>query len=402
MPRLPIPLRPAVLAATCLSLLALAGLTAAQGGPGVECDRLAASPNDPEFAEAGVEQTAIDGPAAREACRAAHEAMPGEPRYAFQLARAEQKLDNYKEAREHFSAAAKQGYPLAEVGLGILFDYGLGVDQDYSEAITHYKAAADAGIGVGLYNLAGFHLDGYGTRKDPARAAELYRKAMEAGYTNAAGGLANSLHEVWKDGDDPKPVVDAYIAAADRSIAFAHTVLGHFYRDGSFGLPVDPLAAMSHYHEGMQLGDDWATLYLSQMLAFSGSWRPENLKEAESMMRTLTVSENEVLKAQAMSELSNILAARGEMKEAASLVDAALSLEPDNSVVLSAHARLLAQSLEFEAADRVLTRAIEIDPDWAPLYRQRAQVQEKLGDEAEAISLRSKAGGASMGRIFLR
>ncbi|MAY60576.1 MAG: hypothetical protein CML29_00030 [Rhizobiales bacterium] len=103
-----------------------------------------------------------------------------------------------------------------------------------------------------------------------------------------------------------------------------------------------------------------------------------------------------------MAELSDILAARGEMKEAASLVDAALNLAPDNSVVLSAHARLLAQSLEFEAADKVLLQAIEADPDWAPLYRQRAQVQEKLGDEAEAMSLRTKAGGAAMGRIFLR
>ncbi|MAY60575.1 MAG: hypothetical protein CML29_00025 [Rhizobiales bacterium] len=289
MPRFSLSLRPIILAATGTALLALAGLTAAQGGPGAECDLLAASPNDPDFAEAGVNQTDIDGPAARDACRAAHEAIPGEPRYTFQLARAEQKLENYGEARKLFAAAAEQGYPLAEVGLGILFDYGLGVEQDYPKAIAHYKAAADAGIGVGLYNLAGFHLDGYGTRKDPTRAAELYRKAMQAGYADAAGGLANALHDAWKDGDDPKPVVDAYIAAADRSIAFAHTVLGHFYRDGSFGLPVDPLAAMSHYHEAMQLGDDWATLYLSRMLAFSGSWRPENLqgsrKHAENTHR---------------------------------------------------------------------------------------------------------------------
>lgn len=402
MHRFSFPLRPTILAATGTVLFALAGLTAAQGGPGAECDRLAASSNDPEFAEAGVEQTRIDGPAARDACRAAHEAMPGQPRYSFQLARAEQQLENYGEARKLFAAAAERGYPLAEVGLGILFDYGLGVKQDYAQALAHYKVAADAGIGVGLYNLAGFHLDGHGTRKDAVKAAELYQKAMEAGYANAAGGLATALHDAWKDGDDPKPVVDAYIAAADRSIAFAHTVLGHFYRDGSFGLPVDPLAAMSHYHEGMKLGDDWATLYLSQMLTFSASWRSENTEEAEGLLRKLVSGEDGPIKAQAMAGLADILATRGEMNEAASLVETALGLEPENSIVLSAHARLLAQSLELEAADKVLAEAIELDPDWAPLYAQRAQVQEKLGDEAEAVSLRFQADQATMGRIFLR
>ncbi len=400
-----IPIRATLTTLACMLLVTVAGFSVAQTDAGAECDRLAGSPNDPAIGSAGVEHMAIDAAPAREACRAALEAKPDDPRYAFQLGRAEQRLENFAEARRLFEQASESGYKLADVALGILYEHGLGVDADLNKARESYMAAADAGIGVGLNNLAGFYLDGVSVPADPVRAAELYRQAVAAGYAGAAGGLASALHEAWKEGDDPKEVVSAYLKAADRNIGFAHTVLGHFYRDGSFGLPVDPLAAMSHYHEGMQMGDNWATYYLAQMLAFSGAWRPENLAEAETMLRKLTEGtdlEDGPLKAQAIAELGWLLAARGDTKEAASLIDAALAMEPDNSAVLAAHADLLARALDFEGADRALAEAIEGDPEWAPYIAQRAKVQDKLGDKAEADVLRTKAGEAEFGRLLLR
>lgn len=397
------PFRTTLTGIACVFLLTIAGFSAAQSDVGAECDRLAGSPNDPVIGSAGVEHMTIDAAAAREACKAAIEARPDEPRYAFQLGRAEQRLDNFAEARRLFEQASEGGYKLADVALGILYEHGLGVDADVNKARESYKVAADAGIGVGLNNLAGFYLDGVSVAADPVRAAALYRQAMAAGYAGAAGGLASALHEAWKKGDDPKEVVSAYLKAADSNIGFAHTVLGHFYRDGSFGLPVDPLAAMSHYHEGMQMGDAWGAYYLAQMLAFSGSWRPENLTEAESMLNKLTEAEEDgPLKAQAMAELGRLYAGRGDMKEAASLIDRALAMEPDNSAVLAAHAELLARALDFEGADAALAEAIEGDPDWAPYLAQRAQLQDKLGDKAEADVLRTKAGEAEFGRLLLR
>jgi uncharacterized protein len=402
-PRSTIPIRVAIAGGACIALLTVAGLSVAQSGVGAECDRLAASPNDRMFGATGVEHMAIDAVPAREACRAAREAKPDEPRYAFQLGRAEQRLDNFSDARQLFEEASKGGYKLADVALGILYEHGLGVDTDVSKALDHYKVAADAGIGVGLNNLAGFYLDGVAAPADPVRAAELYRQAVAAGYTAAAGGLASALHDAWKEGDDPKEVVNAYIQAADHDIGYAHTVLGHFYRDGSFGLPVDPLAAMSHYREGMQLGDDWGSYYLAQMLAFSGPRRSENLAEAEALLRRLKeVEERGAMKAQAMAELGRLLASRGDLKDAAALIDNALAMEPENSAVLAAHARLLARALDFEGADRALAEAIEGDPDWAPYLAQRAEVQEKLGDKAEATGLRLKASEAAAGQVFLR
>ncbi|OCW57059.1 hypothetical protein AWJ14_07870 [Hoeflea olei] len=380
--------------------LVFVGMSIANDESGAACDRLAGSPNDPRFGPAGIPQLEIDGAAALDACRKAYADAPDEPRFAFQLARAEQGTGDYQAARHHFAEAAGNGYPLAEVGLGMLFDQGLGGGQDLAIARKHYEAAAERGVGVGIHNLAWLYLDGAGVTKDPGQAAALFRKAIEAGYRPAAGGLAEALHEGWQAGDDPAPVVKAYLDAADGGIGFAHTVLGHFYRDGSLGLPVDLVAASGHYRAGMALGDNWSGLYLAQILAFADRENRLN-SEPETILRRLVSTEQGSLKAQAMASLAALLTRRGEMLEAATLVEEAQAIAPSDSTVLSSQAGLLALALQFDEADQLLARAIEQDPDWAPFHAQRADLQLKLGDKAMAARLRESATAAQAGRVFL-
>ncbi|MCO6187925.1 hypothetical protein [Rhizobium sp. L1K21] len=378
-------------------ILVFVGVSIASDESRAACDRLAASPNDPLFGSKGVEQLDIKGAAALDACRKAYEGAPDEPRFAFQLARAEQRLEDYDAARVHFSEAAKNGYPLAEVGLGILFERGLGVGQNLEEARRHYELAAEQGVGVGLFNLAGFYLDGVGVPENPVRAAELYRQAIDAGYEKAAGGLAEALQHAWREGDDPAPVVEAYVKAADAGIGFAHRILGHFYRDGAFGLPVDPAAATAHYRIGWELSDDWSGLYFAQILVSKNDQKTEAVR----ILRSLIESEPGMLKARAMALLSDIMRRRGDLQEAAALVEDALEIAPKDSAVLSSQAELLVLAFQLEEADQLLAEAIEQDPEWAPLHLQRASLQTKLGDKDAAAASLDRAAKAEAGRLFL-
>ena len=49
------------------------------------------------------------------------------------------------EAVKWVRRAAEQGYPQAQVKLGVMYEYGLGVPKDMDEARKWYRKAADQG-----------------------------------------------------------------------------------------------------------------------------------------------------------------------------------------------------------------------------------------------------------------
>ena len=69
--------------------------------------------------------------------------------------------------------AAKQGHVEAQVGLGLLYYHGLGVDKDYAEAMRWYRLAAEQGhhnaqVQLGVMYYYGVHY--YGLPSDYVRA----------------------------------------------------------------------------------------------------------------------------------------------------------------------------------------------------------------------------------------
>lgn len=159
--------------------------------PVQECDRLAASPNDPNRKAEGVDFENIR-PEAVAACRQAVERYPKALRFTYQLGRAQYAGKNFADAVWLFRKAADAGHAGAIYSLGLAYADGKGVMQDFDEAVRLYCKAADAGHVNAIYTLGLAYADGKGVTQDFAEAVRHYRKAADAGQAGAMYGLGRA------------------------------------------------------------------------------------------------------------------------------------------------------------------------------------------------------------------
>jgi uncharacterized caspase-like protein len=117
-------------------------------GLGAECDRLAASPTDGRKPAnvAGVAQARLQPQAAAAiaACEKAVELNPAEPRYLYQLARAQQVTDA-KKAFAMYRRLEAVGYPAAFDNLGALYANGRGGERSSAKALAAFKRGMELG-----------------------------------------------------------------------------------------------------------------------------------------------------------------------------------------------------------------------------------------------------------------
>jgi TPR repeat protein len=84
---------------------------------------------------------------------------------------------------------ADQGEANVQVGIGVLYNGGLGVTQDYAEAMLWYKKAADQGNSTTQFNI-GLHCEnGQGVKQDNAQAKLWYQKAAKQGDKDSEAAL---------------------------------------------------------------------------------------------------------------------------------------------------------------------------------------------------------------------
>jgi TPR repeat protein len=260
-----------------------------------DCDRLAASPLDPQRPN-GVEGIAfdhIDIVPALAACNDAVSKYPDVARFLFQSGRVAEAQQDYAEARRWYEKAAAAGNAAAMTNLGWLYDNGQGVPQDYVAARHWYEKAAAAGGAQGMVNLGLLYDNGQGVPQDYAAARRWYEKAAAAGEARGMidlGLLYEAGHGVPQDdaaarrwyekagatGDAeamnelglfyhfgivvPKDLIAArswYEKAAAGGNADAMTELGDLYRDGQ-GVPQDYAVARRWYEKAVAAGDTTA------------------------------------------------------------------------------------------------------------------------------------------------
>lgn len=126
-----------------------------------ECDELASHPDDPEAVAPGLRRPEMDLPAAVEACRAAVEADPDNPRLNYQLARAYGYSGMHEAGQPYRDAALAAGYPqsLFVVGYIRLIDWdGRGAEPCYGGELI--RRSAEAGRFAGLVGFPHYALSG--------------------------------------------------------------------------------------------------------------------------------------------------------------------------------------------------------------------------------------------------
>ena len=115
----------------------------AQNAPVTDCDKLAASPDDPQRKAPGVALSKIKPKMAIPACETAVGKFPNDARFNFQLGRAYSRAKNYQTAVEHYKKSAEQDYLSAQFNLGTMYYNGHGTAKDYVRAYMWFSLSGE-------------------------------------------------------------------------------------------------------------------------------------------------------------------------------------------------------------------------------------------------------------------
>ncbi|MEQ1403907.1 tetratricopeptide repeat protein [Neorhizobium sp. Rsf11] len=225
-----------------------------------ECDRLAGSPYDQqrnsEFAPVGIDD--IEGSAVN-ACRMAYDAT-GNPRFAYQLGRAFNKIQQPDHAMSAYNAAVQAGYPAAKVNFGML----MGRLGDEQAEFQLYQEAALSGNVLGAYNLGVAYRDGLGTKPDVSKALQWFEKAAAEGDDTAAFNIGTIYDEGQLVPQDDQMAIAWYDLAAQRGNTDAMVNLGLMYEAGE-GIAADAKKAAEMYRQAGEAGDLFGAYKFLQM-----------------------------------------------------------------------------------------------------------------------------------------
>jgi TPR repeat protein len=216
------------------------------------CDQLAASDTDrarpPEVP--GVAFAAVDPEAAIAACNASIASNPLVVRYLFNLGRAQmaqankfnivtqknERTEAFRRARLALEDAQQRGYVAAIYNLAVIYDQGLGVDQDVERANDLFKRAANQGFPLAMYTLAQRYSEGDkgSIIRDEGQAYEWFAKGSDSGLIDATVKVGDYL---WRgigvpSGANPRRAVEALQRAAEAGSNQAKILLGNYYAQG--------------------------------------------------------------------------------------------------------------------------------------------------------------------------
>ena len=143
----------AAIAGAVLALSQAPALAQAQSAT-AECDRLAASPDDPQKKSKGVPYAQLNAQAAASVCLKAVGEAPREGRLWFQYGRSLEKAAKLPDAVKAYTEAKNLGHAAAFNNLGELYRDGKHFQKDYTQALELFRKSAELGSSEGKTNQA--------------------------------------------------------------------------------------------------------------------------------------------------------------------------------------------------------------------------------------------------------
>ncbi len=121
--------------------------------------------------------------------RAQASRVPGKITPALEAAIRAFEEGNYTLAQVLFTDPGRVNSPISQFHLGLMYEYGLGIERDRVKAAQQYLLAAKAGHAKAAYNLGLMFSDGRGVTRDEDEAARWIGKAAERGLPVAQHAL---------------------------------------------------------------------------------------------------------------------------------------------------------------------------------------------------------------------
>ena len=107
----------------------------------------------------------------------------------FEEGRAAYQEKDYEKALAILKPLAEQGDSQAQVTLGIMYDYGQGVDKDPQEAMKWYLKAAEQGVPVVQHDVGVKYFQGMGVPQSYEKAAYWWEQSANAGLPDSQFNL---------------------------------------------------------------------------------------------------------------------------------------------------------------------------------------------------------------------
>ena len=167
---------------------------------------------------------------------------------------------SYEKAAEWVLKAANQGFADAQFRLGIMY----GLRRSYKKAVEWVLKAAEQGLARAQCNLGAMYYDGHGVEQSYEKAAEWFLKAAEQGFADAQCKLGT----MYKNGTGVEESYEKaekwYLKAAEQGFADAQCKLGIMYEDGT-GVEESYEKAEKWYLKAAEQGDARAQYNLGRM-----------------------------------------------------------------------------------------------------------------------------------------
>ncbi len=150
------------------------------------------------------------------------------------------------EAMRWYIKAAEQGIPVIQHDVGVKYFEGQGVKQDYSRAAYWWEQSASSGLVDSQFNLGLLYYRGINFEIDYQKASSLFTSAAEQEHPHAQYSLA-VMHAFGQGFDkDYKKALYWFRKSAAQNVAQAQFNLGVFYENG-YGLEKDLASAKKWY-----------------------------------------------------------------------------------------------------------------------------------------------------------
>lgn len=153
--------------------------------------------------------------------------------------------------------AAEQGNPSGENNIGYMYQTGAYVDLDYDKAFAWYQKAAEQRLDVAFDNLGVSYFNGWGTEVDYVKALECFVDAYNAGFDISADHIAFMYQKGYGVKVDIETAIKWYSIGADNDDSLALAELGKIYEKGE-GVQKDLATAFDYYYRSAELGYTWA------------------------------------------------------------------------------------------------------------------------------------------------
>lgn len=143
---------------------------------------------------------------------------------------------DYDRALQILKPLAENGDPEAQKVLGIMYDYGHGLEKDLQEALYWYIRSAEQGQPAVQYQVGAKYFRGEGTEQDYAEAAKWWEMAANGGQVDAQFNLGLMYYRGLTMERDNFKAAQLFQLAADQGHGYAQYSLAVMY---SFGQSVD-------------------------------------------------------------------------------------------------------------------------------------------------------------------